>query len=447
MNRTDNAIGLPQPLGSVASRSVVETGVATRRFTGHRARLELSAAQADKAETQAHAARGLWNPLHARWQMMPREKRTLAHADAAIREGRKEIHWLGALPAQAARQVLKAYARAWQNHWAGRAEAPTYKHRSRSPLSVDIPQGARLQVVRVHRRWGMAGIPEIGRVRFRWTRELPVGRRAGQDRRVTGARLIGDALGWHLAFRVQACVPTPPPHPGPAVGIDLGVTVPLALSDGTVSRHGPWPTVPEQAKLLRLQRRAAHRRSHHDPGLPPSRRLGRTYDQIATLRAKAKRRALDRQHKTTTTIAATYSTVVAEDLALATLVRSARGTEDTPGTNVAQKAGLNRVIHGEAWGRTVAPLSTRPTEAVAHSSVSHRREPHSAARPAGTRHGAAASPRRCSSARTPSAVGPVTPTTTRRATSCTSTGSALWRSRLPGGQSSGARSVKPVVAR
>ncbi|MFC9265578.1 RNA-guided endonuclease InsQ/TnpB family protein [Streptomyces hydrogenans] len=336
---------------------MVETGVATRRFTGHRARLELSAAQADKAETQAHAARGLWNLLHAWWQMMPREKRTLAHADAAIREGRKEIHWLGALPAQAAQQVLKAYARAWQNHWAGRAEAPKYKHRSRSPLSVDIPQGAHLQVVRVHRRWGMASIPKIGRVRFRWTRELPVGRRAGQDRRITGARLIRDALGWHLAFRVQACVPTPPPHPGPAVGIDLGVTVPLALSDGTVFRHGPWLTVPEQAKLLRLQRRAAHRRSHHAPGLPPSRRLGRTYDQIATLRAKAKRRALDWQHKTTTTIAATYSTVVFEDLAIANMVRSARGTKDTPGTNVAQKAGLNRVIHGEAWGRTVALLS------------------------------------------------------------------------------------------
>src|SRR5205807_406029 len=35
----------------------------------------------------------------------------------------------------------------------------------------------------------------------------------------------------------------------------------------------------------------------------------------------------------------------------------AKGTEDAPGTNVRQKAGLNRSISGEAWGRTVTLLA------------------------------------------------------------------------------------------
>jgi putative transposase len=48
--------------------------------------------------------------------------------------------------------------------------------------------------------------------------------------------------------------------------------------------------------------------------------------------------------------------VVVEDLQITNMVRSAKGTIDHPGVNVAQKAGLNRSIAGEAWGRTVTLL-------------------------------------------------------------------------------------------
>ncbi|KPI08376.1 transposase IS605 OrfB, partial [Actinobacteria bacterium OK006] len=50
-----------------------ERGLETRQF-GHRARLALSPALAVKADDQAHAARTMWNLLHAWWQMMPKEK-------------------------------------------------------------------------------------------------------------------------------------------------------------------------------------------------------------------------------------------------------------------------------------------------------------------------------------------------------------------------------------
>jgi putative transposase len=44
-------------------------------------------------------------------------------------------------------------------------------------MSVDIPQGRDLNITRVHRRWGQVNIPKVGRVRFRWTKDLPVGKR------------------------------------------------------------------------------------------------------------------------------------------------------------------------------------------------------------------------------------------------------------------------------
>ncbi len=334
----------------------------TKRQFGHRARLALSPAEVSKIDGQAHAARTMWNLLHAWWQMMPKEKRTLGHADAAIRQAREDIGFLAVLPAQAAQAVLKTYFRAWKNCWEGRADAPNFKGRLRTVMSVDIPQGRDLNITRVHRRWGVANIPKVGRVRFRWTKDLPVGKHANAENRITGARLIKDALGWHIAFRVQALEGKPEPHEGLAVGIDVGITVPLALSDGETYEHGEWLTEKEKAKFLRLEQRAAQRKQHRKPGERTSRRLHRTYDRIAGLRAKAKRRALDWQHQTTTAIARTYGTVVVEALTITNMVKSARGTIEAPGKNVAQKSGLNRSISGEAWGRTVTMLTYKTAQ-------------------------------------------------------------------------------------
>src|SRR5262245_33467847 len=173
-----------------------------KRQFGHRARLALTPAQVQLVDAQAHAARAMWNLLHEFWTMTPTCRRSLKAADEAIRQARKDIDWLGVLPAQASQAVLKTYHQAWQNCWEGRAEAPGFKSRIRSVMSRDIPQGRDLNIVRVHRRWGMVNIPKVGRVRFRWTKDLPVGKRANGDHRITGARLVKDALGWHIAFRI-----------------------------------------------------------------------------------------------------------------------------------------------------------------------------------------------------------------------------------------------------
>lgn len=337
---------------------------------GHRARLVLTPEQARLIDDQAHAARTMWNCLHAWWRMLPQDRRSPAAADAAIRQARKEIDWLGVLPAQAAQAVLKTYLQAWKNRWKGRAGEPNFKGRFRSVMSVDIPQGRDLQIARVHRRWGMVNIPKVGRVRFRWTKDLPTGRHANTGNRITGARLVKDALGWHIAFRVTTLECEPEPHQGPDVGIDVGVSVPLALSDGNHQDHrrssrlpggtsdrDKWLNPGEKARLLRLERRAARLKQHHKPGQPSSNRLRAVYDQIGKLRAKAKRRATDWQHQVTTYLARTYSVLVVEHLDIQNMTKSARGTLEEPGKNVKQKSGLNRSISQEAWGRTVTMLT------------------------------------------------------------------------------------------
>ncbi|WP_326773054.1 RNA-guided endonuclease InsQ/TnpB family protein [Streptomyces sp. NBC_01445] len=337
---------------------------------GHRARLALTPAQVRFMDDQAHAARAMWNQLHDLWRMTPKCQRAPTRMDQALRQARKEIDWYAVLPAQAAQAVLKTYFQAWRNCWDGRADEPNFKARFRTALSVDIPQGRDLQIKRVHRRWGMVNIPKVGRVRFRWTKDLPVGRHANKENRITGARLVKDGLGRHIAFRVQTLEVKPEPHTGLEVGIDAGVNLPLALSDGSHQDHGRPPRLPdgtadrdkwlnpdEKARLLRLEQRAAHRKSFRKPKERSSNRLHRTYDQIKQLRARATRRAIDWQHQATTAIAEQYGTVVVEQLNITNMVKSAKGTTDQPGRNVAQKSGLNRSISQEAWGRTVTMLT------------------------------------------------------------------------------------------
>ncbi|MER6469634.1 RNA-guided endonuclease InsQ/TnpB family protein [Streptomyces collinus] len=352
-----------------------ELGLVKRQF-GHRARLALSPAEVRVLDEQAHAARTLWNCLHSWWQMTPKSDTKLTAADAAIRQGRKDLDYLAVLPAQAAQAVLKTYLRAWGNYWEGRAEEPAYKGRFRSAMSMDIPQGRDLNIVRVHRRWGMVNIPKVGRVRFRWTKDLPVGKRANKENRITGARLVKGALGWHIAFRVRTLERAPTPHQGPEVGIDAGVNIPLALSnedhqdhgraprlpDGTADRD-KWLTEKEKAKLLKLERQAAHRKTFHKRGEKTSKRLQHTYDQIKQLRATATRRALDWQHQTTTNLARTYGVIVVEQLNILGMTKAPAPRPDPENegrflrNGGAAKAGTNRSIAQEAWGRTVTMLT------------------------------------------------------------------------------------------
>ncbi|MEU0078438.1 transposase [Micromonospora tulbaghiae] len=324
-------------------------------------RLSLSPEQTAELDQQGHAARALWNLLHEWWTWGGCTRRpTMRQTDEAIRQARKDIPWLADLPAQAAQQVLKTYLRAWKNFFDGHARPPEFKGRVRSRMSVDNPQASKLRIRRLNRRWGELTVIKVGRVRFRWSGSLPgVGREPG---RITGARLVKDTLGWHVAFRTEQDRPDPEPRPGPAVGIDRGIHVPLALSDGNDQHHGPWLRAKEAERLLRLERKAARQWRARMRGQPASNRLRRTYDQIAKLRARAKRRRYDWQHKTTTTIAAKYGLVVAENLRLTSMTRSAKGTVDYPGKNVRRKSGLNRALLGEAHGRTIELLEYKLAE-------------------------------------------------------------------------------------
>ncbi|MFP3373705.1 IS200/IS605 family accessory protein TnpB-related protein, partial [Pseudomonas sp. SIMBA_068] len=61
-------------------------------------------------------------------------------------------------------------------------------------------------------------------------------------------------------------------------------------------------------------------------------------------------------HQVSAKLARTYSLIAVEALQVKNMTRSAKGTVEAPGKNVAVKAGLNRSISDASWGRLKALL-------------------------------------------------------------------------------------------
>jgi putative transposase len=159
---------------------------------------------------------------------------------------------------------LKHYRQAWANFFDPElpAERPKRKTRSRARMAIDAPQARDLQITRVNRRWGAVNLPKVGRVRFRWTKDLPGLTKGSPAGRITGARLVKTAGRWDIVFRTEVHLSAPTPHTGAKVGVDRGITVPLALSTGQHRKHGPWLASGETERLIRLERTSARQRAN-----------------------------------------------------------------------------------------------------------------------------------------------------------------------------------------
>lgn len=190
-----------------------------------------------------------------------------------------------------------------------------------------------LSVRKQNRTWAEVRVPKAGMVRFRLSRPLPAGPKS--------ARVTVDRSGrWHVSF---SAVPDQIDGPGDGtiVGVDRGVAVDYQASDGR-RWDVPGLSDPERRRLRLLQRKLARQKKG-------SNRRARTKNAIAKIKAREADRRKDAIEKATTELARTADLVRIEDLRVKNMMRSARGTADKPGRNVAQKRGLNRGIAESGW--------------------------------------------------------------------------------------------------
>lgn len=328
----------------------------------YRYRLYPTSAQAGALTQWAGCARAIYNA--------GLEQRRTAYRDCGVSLGyndqgaglgdlKAELPWLAEPHSDVLQQTLRDLDGAYRNFFAGRAGYPRFRSKGgRDAFRIQNRKTGAIEVRRLNRRWGEVRIPKLGWVRFRWTRKP-----AGAIRHLTVAH---DALGWHVSLccDIEPCAPAA--HLGAPVGVDVGVTSTVALSTGEL-RSCPGLPHGQGRRLQRLARKAGRqetaRRHRPNDQRRRSARHQRTLDQLAGLRAREARIRRDFLHKLTADLAKNHGLVAIEALRVKNLTRSAKGTIEVPGVNVAQKRGLNRAILRQGWGQLAELLAYKTARA------------------------------------------------------------------------------------
>jgi len=147
---------------------------------------------------------------------------------------------------------------------------------------------------------------------------------------------------WYVILACDNVPAEPLPTTGAVVGIDMGVASLVTTSDGTQVAN-PRHLAATADRLAAAQRDLAGKKRG-------SKRRLKAVARVAALHAKVRRQRLDHAHKTALALVRAYDVIVYEDLRITNMIRSASGTIEQPGRNVAQKSGLNRSILDAGWG-------------------------------------------------------------------------------------------------
>lgn len=166
---------------------------------------------------------------------------------------------------------------------------------------------------------------------------------------------VGRNVKWFVVVSCDDVPAQPLPETGAVVGVDVGIVSFLTTSDGV---HVPNPRFlrTAAADLAAAQQALARKKRG-------SRNRARARARVAAIHAKVRRQRSDFHHKTALNIVRNHDLIVVENLRVANMTRSASGTLETPGMNVAAKSGLNRSILDAGWSSFTLILTAKAESA------------------------------------------------------------------------------------
>jgi putative transposase len=283
------------------------------------------------------ALRFLWNLAHEQRLMgLARAEKRYPTAFDQINELtalRAELPWLADVPRNLCAQLLIELDKAWQRCFKRLGRQPRWKRKGRDMAALIAPQAFRIE--------GDALVfPKLGSVSARIHRPL--------EGKAKTCAIVREVDQWFCCVCCEVDVPEPIPRTEPIVGIDRGVTNLLADSDGALVSN-PRFFQRAQQRLARAQRTVSRRKKG-------SKNREKAKTRVAELHRKVRRQRAHVLHELSARYAKNHGTVVVEKLNVKSMTRSAKGSVDAPGTNVRQKAGLNRSILDAGWGAFVGML-------------------------------------------------------------------------------------------
>lgn len=325
---------MPTLMTPKAFREVLQEEAAEERKTktihkAYKFRLKPSEDKAKQFAQIAGVCRLVWNLCLKQRKIVysSRKKPLNSYAqNPEITQLRQIYDWIKEVPSQVLQQKVRDLDTAYKNFFEGRAEFPDFKKKGKAADSFRFPQGFRIDNRRIL-------LPKIGWVGFFMSQSIK-----GQLRHVTISRA---GKHWFASVCCEVAI-TPAAPKAKDVGIDMGIKKLCAMSDGWIVEN---PSVLDRYanKLAKLQRHLARK-------IKFSKNFYKLKSKITALHIKIANTRRDHAHKTTTSIAKNHGLVVLEDLDVKGMSKSSKGTIDNPGSNVAQKSGLNRGILDAGWG-------------------------------------------------------------------------------------------------
>jgi putative transposase len=160
---------------------------------------------------------------------------------------------------------------------------------------------------------------------------------------------------WEASVVYEIESPTPLAPTGRAAGIDLGIASLVTTTDGRrLANPSAYDGV--RVRLTAAQSDLSRRKRG-------SRRWREAKRAVSKAHRKASRVRRNQAHQISRWLVNAYDLICHEGLVIPAMTASARGTMETPGRNVAAKAGLNRSILDCSWGLLLSCLAYKAADA------------------------------------------------------------------------------------
>lgn len=208
----------------------------------------------------------------------------------------------------AGQQVLRRLDSNYKQFLKSKRGFPRFKKASRFN-SVNYKPGDGASVKNNH-----LYVQNVGLVKVRWHRELP-------DGKLKNIVIVRKPSGWYVLLQVDLPEHLAEKSTNPPVGVDMGITHALALSDGTTF-DSPQSLQASLRKLRVLQRSVSRKKKGGRNRRKAVQKVARLHEHIANQRS-------DWWHKTTRQIVNTYGAIVLEDLSLKFMLQNSHLSRST----------------------------------------------------------------------------------------------------------------------
>ena len=178
-------------------------------------------------------------------------------------------------------------------------------------------------------------LPKIGYIKMRKSREL--------EGTLRNASVTKSGKHWYVSFQTEQEIPDPVCKSKSAVGIDLGVVRFATIStEKTEQVIAPLDVKNLETKISWNQRKLSRKKKFSKKWKRQKLSIQKVYSKKASI-------LKDFHHKLSSEISENHAIVVMEDLKIANMTASAKGTLEEPGSNVNAKSGLNKAILRQGW--------------------------------------------------------------------------------------------------